>query len=116
MLSFSWLAGCKPKEEELLAMPEEWFELAHIQPKPGWKLIKVANGPGPRLAGEGAVVTVTARRQERLDALVDEMAQRGDLGLALVSMERRRHTLQELFRAPAGAAAHTREGAHGTRA
>jgi hypothetical protein len=31
-------------------------------------------------------------------------------------MERRRHTLQELFRAPAGAAAHTTEGAHGTRA
>ena len=27
MLSFSWLAGCKPKDEELLAMPEEWFEL-----------------------------------------------------------------------------------------
>jgi isoquinoline 1-oxidoreductase subunit beta len=27
MLSFSWLAGCKPKEEELLAMPDEWFEL-----------------------------------------------------------------------------------------
>ncbi|MCB4362117.1 SDR family NAD(P)-dependent oxidoreductase [Hydrogenophaga taeniospiralis] len=38
-----------------------------------------------RLAGEGAVVTVTARRQERLDALVDEMAQRGDLGLALAA-------------------------------
>lgn len=28
MLSFSWLAGCKPNtEEELLAMPKEWFEL-----------------------------------------------------------------------------------------
>jgi len=28
MLTFSWLAGCKPSsEEELLAMPEEWFEL-----------------------------------------------------------------------------------------
>lgn len=28
MLSFSWLAGCKPTlEEELLAMPKEWFEL-----------------------------------------------------------------------------------------
>ena len=27
MLSFSWLAGCKPKDEELLTMPEEWFEL-----------------------------------------------------------------------------------------
>jgi isoquinoline 1-oxidoreductase subunit beta len=28
ILSFSWLAGCKPKsEEELLAMPKEWFEL-----------------------------------------------------------------------------------------
>jgi isoquinoline 1-oxidoreductase subunit beta len=27
MLSFSWLAGCKTKDEELLTMPEEWFEL-----------------------------------------------------------------------------------------
>lgn len=28
MLSFSWLAGCKPTtEEELLALPKEWFEL-----------------------------------------------------------------------------------------
>mgnify|MGYP005749930945 FL=1 len=28
MLSFSWLAGCKPStKEELLAMPKEWFEL-----------------------------------------------------------------------------------------
>jgi isoquinoline 1-oxidoreductase beta subunit len=27
MLSFSWLAGCKPTPEEALAMPKEWFEL-----------------------------------------------------------------------------------------
>jgi len=28
MLTFSWLAGCKPSsEQELLAMPKEWFEL-----------------------------------------------------------------------------------------
>jgi len=27
MLSFSWLAGCKPTAEELLALPKEWFEL-----------------------------------------------------------------------------------------
>lgn len=27
MLSFSWLAGCKPTPEEVLAMPKEWFEL-----------------------------------------------------------------------------------------
>lgn len=27
MLSFSWLAGCKPTPEETLAMPKEWFEL-----------------------------------------------------------------------------------------
>ncbi|WP_276371872.1 molybdopterin cofactor-binding domain-containing protein [Chryseolinea sp. H1M3-3] len=26
MLSFSWLAGCKPKDEALLTVPEEWFE------------------------------------------------------------------------------------------
>jgi hypothetical protein len=39
-----------------------------------------------------------------------------ELGLAIVRIERRRHTLQELFRAPAGAAAHTTKEAHGTRA
>ncbi len=27
MLSFSWLAGCKPTAEEALALPKEWFEL-----------------------------------------------------------------------------------------
>src|SRR5688572_8374706 len=26
MLSFGWLAGCTPKDEELLTMPEEWFD------------------------------------------------------------------------------------------
>jgi isoquinoline 1-oxidoreductase beta subunit len=27
MLSFSWLAGCKPSPEETLTLPKEWFEL-----------------------------------------------------------------------------------------
>ena len=27
MLSFSWLAGCKPTSEEILTMPKEWFEI-----------------------------------------------------------------------------------------
>ncbi len=27
MLSFSWLAGCKPTPEEALTLPKEWFEL-----------------------------------------------------------------------------------------
>lgn len=27
MISFSWLAGCKPTSKEVLAMPKEWFEL-----------------------------------------------------------------------------------------
>lgn len=27
MLSFSWLAGCKPNPEQLLSLPKEWFEL-----------------------------------------------------------------------------------------
>jgi len=26
MLTFSWLAGCAPSEEELLALPKEWFD------------------------------------------------------------------------------------------
>ena len=27
MVSFSWLAGCKPTPEETLTLPKEWFEL-----------------------------------------------------------------------------------------
>ncbi|WP_338218196.1 molybdopterin cofactor-binding domain-containing protein [Algoriphagus sp. oki45] len=27
MLSFAWLAGCKPTEEEMIGLPKEWFEL-----------------------------------------------------------------------------------------
>ncbi|WP_373398307.1 molybdopterin cofactor-binding domain-containing protein [Algoriphagus halophilus] len=27
LLSFSWLAGCKPNPEELLTLPEEWFRM-----------------------------------------------------------------------------------------
>jgi isoquinoline 1-oxidoreductase beta subunit len=27
MLSFGWLAGCKPTPEEVMALPKEWFEL-----------------------------------------------------------------------------------------
>lgn len=27
VLSFSWLAGCKPSTEEVLTLPKEWFEL-----------------------------------------------------------------------------------------
>jgi isoquinoline 1-oxidoreductase subunit beta len=27
MLSFSWLAGCNPTEEEIATLPREWFEL-----------------------------------------------------------------------------------------
>ena len=27
MLSFSWLAGCKPSPEQVLELPKEWFEL-----------------------------------------------------------------------------------------
>lgn len=45
----------------------------------------MGRGLALRLAGEGAFVVVTARRKDRLDALVDEMAHRGDLGLALAS-------------------------------
>ena len=27
VLSFSWLAGCKPTPEQALTLPKEWFEL-----------------------------------------------------------------------------------------
>src|SRR3954451_6398770 len=47
MLSFSWLAGCKPKTEEALALPKEWFELNNY--------IKI---------GENGVVTLMAPNPE----------------------------------------------------
>lgn len=27
MLSFNWLAGCKPKSEEALGIPDDWFRM-----------------------------------------------------------------------------------------
>ena len=49
----------------ILIVAAERFELEHIHSKPGWKVIRVANGPGPRLAGEGA-----ARITEPVDVVV----------------------------------------------
>ncbi|HEV3048690.1 MAG TPA: hypothetical protein VGX50_00175, partial [Longimicrobium sp.] len=60
---------------------------------------------------EGDLIVIPLLDERPYDLVRDAAA---DLGLSLVRMERRRHTLQELFRAPAGA--HTTEGAHGTRA
>ena len=71
----------------------------------------VAAGLDAREDGDHVLVPLLDERP--YDAVRDAAA---ELGLALVRMERRRHTLQELFRAPAGAAAHTTEEAHGTRA
>jgi ABC-2 type transport system ATP-binding protein len=62
---------------------------------------------------DGDSILVPLLDDRPYDAVRDAAA---ELGLALVRMERRRHTLQELFRAPAGAAAHTPREAHGTRA
>ena len=47
MLSFSWLAGCKPSPEEVLTLPKEWFELNNY--------IKI---------GENGVVTLMAPNPE----------------------------------------------------
>jgi adenosylhomocysteine nucleosidase len=49
----------------ILLVASEWFEMEHIHPRPGWKLVKVANGPGRRLAGEGV-----ARITEPVDVVV----------------------------------------------
>lgn len=62
---------------------------------------------------DGDHVLVPLVDERPYDAVRDAAA---ELGLALIRMERRRHSLQELFRAPAGAAAHHIEEAHGTRA
>lgn len=34
MLSFSWLAGCKPIAEELMTMPKEWFRMIRMPEAP----------------------------------------------------------------------------------
>jgi ABC-2 type transport system ATP-binding protein len=53
---------------------------------------------GVAAAAEGALVLLPLADDRPYDAVRDAAA---ELGLALVRMERRRHTLQELFRAPA---------------
>jgi ABC-2 type transport system ATP-binding protein len=60
---------------------------------------------------DGDLVVIQLLDDRPYDVVRDAAA---DLGLSLVRMERRRHTLQELFRTPA--ATHTLEGSHGTRA
>ena len=77
------------------------------------ELIARLAAAGLNAVEDGDLVIVPLLDERPYDVVRDAAA---DLGLALVRMERRRHTLQELFRAPAGAAAHTTEGAHGTRA
>ena len=62
---------------------------------------------------DGDVVLVPLLDDRPYDAVRDAAA---ELGLALVRVERRRHSLQELFRAPAGATTTHTEEAHGTRA
>ena len=62
---------------------------------------------------EGDVVLVPLADERPYDAVRDAAA---DLGLALVRVERRRDTLRDLFRAPAGAATPHPQEAHGTRA
>jgi ABC-2 type transport system ATP-binding protein len=71
----------------------------------------IAGGLDAREEGDHVLVPLLDDRP--YDAVRDAAA---ELGLALVRIERRRHSLQELFRAPAGAPAHTMEEAHGTRA
>ena len=49
----------------VLIVAAEQFELEHIQPRSGWNLMKVANGPGPKLAREAAETV-----RERVDVVV----------------------------------------------
>src|SRR5215207_7729254 len=56
---------------------------------------------------DGSAVLVALTDERPYDVVRDAAA---DLGLALTRVERRRHSLQELFRAPAGAPARTNGG------
>jgi ABC-2 type transport system ATP-binding protein len=71
----------------------------------------VAGGLQAREEGDHVLVPLVDDRP--FDAVRDAAV---ELGLSLVRMERRRHSLQELFRTPAGGAVHTTEESHGTRA
>jgi adenosylhomocysteine nucleosidase len=48
-----------------MVVAAEKFEIRHVRPRDGWTFVKVANGPGPRLAGEGMAAV-----HERVDAVV----------------------------------------------
>jgi ABC-2 type transport system ATP-binding protein len=58
---------------------------------------------------DGSAVLVVLADERPYDVVRDAAA---DLGLALTRVERRRHSLQELFRAPAGAPTQTNGDAH----
>ena len=66
-----------------------------------------AAGLDARVDGSAVLVVLTDERP--YDVVRDAAA---DLGLALTRVERRRHSLQELFRAPAGAPTQTNGDAH----
>src|SRR3954452_5602214 len=65
MLSFSWLAGCKPKTEEALALPKEWFELnSYI--KIGENGVVTLMAPNPEF-GQNVKTSLPMMMAEELD-------------------------------------------------
>jgi len=66
MLSFSWLAGCKPTPEEMLTMPKEWFELnSYI--KIGENGVVTLFSPNPEF-GSNVITSMPMILADELDA------------------------------------------------
>jgi len=66
MLSFSWLAGCKPTPEEAMTLPKEWFELNNFL-KIGENGLITIMSPNPE-GGQNVKTSMPMIVAEELDA------------------------------------------------
>lgn len=65
MLGFSWLAGCKPSQEEMLEMPEEWFDINAFL-KIGDNGVVTIMAPNPEF-GQNVITSMPMIVAEELD-------------------------------------------------
>lgn len=65
VLGFSWLAGCKPSQEEMLEMPEEWFDINAFL-KIGDNGVVTIMAPNPEF-GQNVITSMPMIVAEELD-------------------------------------------------
>lgn len=65
VLGFSWLAGCKPSKEEVLEMPEEWFDINAFL-KIGDNGVVTIMAPNPEF-GQNVITSMPMIVAEELD-------------------------------------------------